>query len=145
MVNRNDHKKEFKNFIRNKGCRLTNERLALIAGIRRMHGHFNVDLLLSFLKKKRLSVSRDTIYRNLPILLEAGLIEQSFKTSRDTYYESAEPQTHHDHLVCRDCGKIVEFKEPEIEKTQQRVAEKYAFKLEYHCHQLVGVCKKCRT
>ncbi|MFA5168629.1 MAG: transcriptional repressor, partial [Candidatus Omnitrophota bacterium] len=61
-----------------------------------------------------------------------------------TYYESAKPQTHHDHLVCRECRKIVEFRDAAIEKAQQRVAEKYAFKLEYHCHQLIGVCKKCR-
>ncbi|MFA5391705.1 MAG: Fur family transcriptional regulator [Candidatus Omnitrophota bacterium] len=127
-----------------KGCRLTGERLRLVEGIKRQRGHFNVDLLLSSLKKEGLRVSRDTIYRNLPILLEAGLIEQSFKTSRDTYYESAKPQTHHDHLVCRECRKIVEFKDAAIEKAQQRVAEKYAFKLEYHCHQLIGVCKKCR-
>ncbi|MFA5169023.1 MAG: Fur family transcriptional regulator [Candidatus Omnitrophota bacterium] len=138
------NQKEFEGFIHGKGCRLTGERLRLVEGIKRQRGHFNVDLLLSSLKKEGLRVSRDTIYRNLPILLEAGLIEQSFKTSRDTYYESAKPQTHHDHLVCRECRKIVEFKDAAIEKAQQRVAEKYAFKLEYHCHQLIGVCKKCR-
>jgi Fe2+ or Zn2+ uptake regulation protein len=38
----------------------------------------------------------------------------------------------------------VEFKDPQIEKAQHRVAEKHRFKLEYHCHQLVGLCKKCR-
>lgn len=135
--------KEFEGFIRGKGCRLTGERLKLIQGIERQRGHFNVDILLSGLKKQGLKVSRDTVYRNLPILLEAGVVAQSFRTSRDTYYECARSKAHHDHLICRECGKVVEFKDSEIEKAQRRVAAKRSFKLEYHCHQLVGLCRKC--
>jgi len=135
---------EFEGFIRGKGCRLTGERLKLIEGIRRQRGHFNVDILLSCLKKQGLKVSRDTVYRNLPILLEAGVVAQSFRTSRDTYYECARSKAHHDHLICRGCEKVVEFKDAEIERAQRGVAEKHHFKLEYHCHQLVGLCKKCR-
>ncbi|MFH1208560.1 MAG: Fur family transcriptional regulator [Candidatus Omnitrophota bacterium] len=138
------NQKEFEDFIRDKGCRLTGERLKLIEGIRRQRGHFNVDILVSCLKKQGLKVSRDTVYRNLPILLEAGVVAQSFRTSRDTYYECGCAKAHHDHLICRECEKVVEFKDPQIEKAQRRVAEKHHFKLEYHCHQLVGLCKKCR-
>ena len=138
------NQKEFEGFIRGKGCRLTGERLRLIEGIKRQRGHFSVDILVSCLKKQGLKVSRDTVYRNLPILLEAGVIAQSFRTSRDNYYECARSKARHDHLVCRGCGKVVEFKDPAIEKAQKRVAQKNAFKLEYHCHQLVGLCKKCR-
>lgn len=134
----------FEGFIRGKGCRLTGERLELIEGIKRQRGHFNVDILLSCLKKQGRKVSRDTVYRNLPILLEAGVIEQSFKTSRDTYYEAARPNAHHDHLICRACGKVVEFKDSAIEKLQRRIAGKKGFELDYHCHQLIGRCKKCR-
>jgi Fur family transcriptional regulator, ferric uptake regulator len=138
------NQKEFEGFIRGKGCRLTGERLKLIEGIRRQRGHFNVDILVSCLRKQGLKVSRDTVYRNLPILLEAGVVAQSFRTSRDTYYECGCSKAHHDHLICRECEKVVEFKDPQIEKAQRRVAEKHRFKLEYHCHQLVGLCKKCR-
>ncbi len=136
--------KEFEGFIRGKGYRLTGGRLKLIEGIKRQRGHFNVDILVTCLKKQGLKISRDTVYRNLPILLEAGVIAQSFRTSRDTYYECARSKAHHDHLICRECGKVVEFKDAEIEKAQRRVAEKHCFKLEYHCHQLAGLCKKCR-
>lgn len=138
------NKKVFREFVRAKGCRLTSERLALMEGVKRQRGHFNVDILVSCLKKQGLKVSRDTVYRNLPILLEAGVIAQSFRTSRDTYYECACMKAHHDHLVCRECGSVVEFRDAGIEKAQQRVAKKNQFKLEYHAHQLIGVCKKCR-
>ena len=138
------NQKEFEGFIRGKGCRLTGERLKLIEGIKRQRGHFNVDILVSCLQKQGLKVSRDTVYRNLPILLEAGVIAQSFRTSRDTYYECGCSKAHHDHLICRACEKVVEFKDAEIEQAQRRVAEKHRFKLEHHCHQLVGLCKRCR-
>jgi len=137
-------RKQFEGFIREKGCRLTGERLKLIEGIKRQRGHFNVDILVSCLKKQGLKVSRDTVYRNLPILLEAGVIAQSFRTSRDTYYECGRSKAHHDHLICRKCERVVEFKDPEIEKAQSCVAATRGFKLEYHCHQLVGLCGKCR-
>ena len=142
MVKDREH---FEGFIRGKGFRLTDERLKLIDGIRRQRGHFNVDILVSRLKKKGLRVSRDTVYRNLPILLEAGVLAQSFRSSRDTYYECARSKAHHDHLICRGCEKIVEFKDAGIEQSQKRVAKVHSFKLDYHCHQLVGLCKKCRT
>ena len=138
------NQKQFEGFIRGKGCRLTGERLKLIEGIKRQRGHFNVDGLVACLKKQGLKVSRDTVYRNLPILLEAGVVAQSFRTSRDTYYECARSKAHHDHLICHACGGVVEFKDAVIERAQQRIAEKTHFKLEYHCHQLVGLCKKCR-
>lgn len=138
------HKEKFGTFVRNKGCRLTEERLKLFEGVRRQRGHFNVDGLVGRLGKEGLAVSRDTVYRNIPILLEAGILEQSFKTGRDTFYESAAQKKHHDHLLCRTCGKVVEFKDPAVEKLQQKIAGRNGFKLEYHCHQLVGLCKKCR-
>lgn len=138
------HQREFEGFIRGKGCRLTGERLKLIEGIKRQPGHFNVDSLVSCLKKQGLKVSRDTVYRNLPILLEAGVVAQSFRTSRDTYYECARSKAHHDHLICRACNRVAEFKDATIERAQQKVAGKRGFKLEYHCHQLVGLCAKCQ-
>lgn len=138
-------KQLFEKVIRGKGGRLTNERLTLLNGIKRQRGHFNVDELVRRLRKQGLRVSRDTIYRNIPILLEAGVIEQSFKTSRDTYYEAANQKKHHDHLYCRTCGKVVEFSDLMIEKLQKKIAERFEFKVEFHCHQLVGLCAKCRT
>lgn len=135
--------KQFEKFIKKKGCRLTEERLKLMEGIRRQRGHFNVDELIHRLRKQGFEVSRDTVYRNIPILIEAGVLEQSFKTSRDTFYESVHSKSHHDHLICRSCGRVIEFKDPEIEEMQKRIARKNAFKLEHHYHQLVGLCKKC--
>lgn len=137
-------REEFQEFLKRKGCRVTEERLRLLEGIQYKHGHFNADDLVTHFRKQGMKVSRDTIYRNIPILLEAGILEQSFKKSRDTFYESTRQKKHHDHILCRNCGKVVEFKDPSVEKMQRHIAAQRGFKLEYHCHQLVGLCKKCR-
>lgn len=134
----------FSDFLKQKSLRVTGERLRLFEGVSRQRGHFNVDGLVRRLQKEGLKVSRDTVYRNLPVLLEAGVIEQSFKTNRDTFYEAAVRKKHHDHLYCRTCNRVVEFSDPVIEELQKKIAERFDFKVEFHCHQLVGVCKKCR-
>ena len=135
---------QFKKFLKGKVLKFTKERHALFDGIKRQKGHFSVDILVFQLKQKGFKVSRDTVYRNIPLLLESGVIRQSFRTGRDTMYELADGRTHHDHLLCRKCGKIEEFIVPVIEKVQEKVAKDKGFALEYHCHHLVGVCKKCR-
>ncbi|HOE69324.1 MAG TPA: Fur family transcriptional regulator [Candidatus Omnitrophota bacterium] len=134
----------FSDFLKQKNLRVTGERLKLLRGVSRQRGHFNVDGLVRRLQKEGLKVSRDTVYRNLPILLDAGVIEQSFKTSRDTFYEAAEPKKHHDHLYCRNCEGVVEFRDPVIEKLQEKIAKRAGFKVEFHCHQIMGLCKKCQ-
>lgn len=134
----------FEDFVRGKGLRLTGERLALMDGVKRQRGHFNVDQLVTRLRREGCRVSRDMIYRNIPLLLEAGILEQSFKTSRDTFYESVQHKKHHDHLICRRCSKVIEFQDDEIERAQKRISDQNGFQLDYHCHQLVGLCKKCQ-
>lgn len=135
---------EFETFLKEKGLKMTRERLALYEGVLEQKGHFNVDILVQRLKENGYKISRDTVYRNLPVFLESGILRQSFRTSRDTIYELAAGKPHHDHMLCRKCGRITEFVDPSIEKIQETVAQKNGFKLEYHCHQLVGVCSACQ-
>jgi Fur family ferric uptake transcriptional regulator len=135
---------KFRSFLKNKGLKLTRERLALFDGIETQAGHFSVDALVQNLKQRGYKISRDTVYRNLSILLEFGLMIQSFKTGRDTIYESGERSGHHDHLLCRKCGMVKEFVSKYVEIQQNNIAKKYNFKLESHFHQLIGLCSKCK-
>ena len=73
-----------------------------------------------------------------------NLSNQALSDIGITRYEIAKPDSHHDHLVCLDCGKIVEICDPRIEKLQREMAEKYGFKLRGHVHNLYGICKDCR-
>ena len=136
-------RKAFEGFIRGRGCRLTGERLKLIDGIKRQRGHFNVDVLVSSLRKKGLKVSRDTVYRNLPVLLEAGMLQKSAGDSKREYFENMKAKGHHDHMVCVRCGAIVEFRSEAFEALQQKLCEKFRCKLIYHDHRLFVECRQC--
>lgn len=141
---KSSQKNDFFLFLKKRGYRVTAERLRLFDGVKRQRGHFNIESLVRRLQEVGFKISRDTVYRNIPILLEFGVIEQSFKTNRDTIYEVAHPKNQHDHILCRRCGRVIEFKDSGIEKLRQMIARRTGFKLEYHCHQLVGLCAKCQ-
>ena len=137
--------KTFEKLLHKKKLKLTKERLAILSGVFTEKGHFSIETLVYRLKQKGKKVSRDTVYRNLPLLLEAGILRTSFQNKRDTYYEVADQVHHHDHIVCRKCGKVAEFASPTIERIQEQIVKKMGFKMEFHMHQLIGLCSKCRA
>jgi Fur family transcriptional regulator, ferric uptake regulator len=130
-----------------KGGRLTSERMTLLQIICNTDGHFSPEDLHEALGKQGFRVSLTTIYRNLSLLVEAGIIRRT--DWRDTgrlsraYYEKIWGRGHHDHLVCSRCGRRVEFSYPAIDLLQDAVAKDYGFTLERHCLELIGVCPEC--
>ncbi len=139
-----DKTKTFEMLLHKKDLKLTKERLAMLSGVLSEKGHFSIETLVYRLKQKGKKVSRDTVYRNLPLLLETGILRTSFQNKRDTFYEVADQVHHHDHIVCRKCGKVAEFASPTIERIQEQIVKKMGFKMEFHLHQLIGLCQKCR-
>lgn len=109
-------------------------------------GHFSVEDLASDLrdgtpKKKPHSA---TVYRVLPILVEAGLVQETLVTRGEgTYYERAFEREHHDHLICTSCGTVVEFHSEAIEELQTDLATSFGFRLVDHVHELLGLCAGC--
>lgn len=93
-------------------------------------------------------ISLTTVYRNLPLLIEAGIIRRAClseeKKGGGTSYEHIWGQEHHDHLVCAHCGLRVEFSYPAIDVLQEAVARSYGFKLERHHLELIGCCPDCQ-
>ena len=86
-----------------------------------------------------------TVYRTLKLLTECGVaFERKFGDGL-TRFELADDESHHDHLICVDCSKIVEFEEPEIEGLQARVAARYGFMLKSHKHEMYGSCADCQA
>lgn len=79
-----------------------------------------------------------TVYRTLKLLVEAGLASPTRFGDNQTRYEPEIPGEHHDHLVCTDCGAVLEFEEPAIERLQDEVARRYGFTLTDHKMVLYG-------
>ena len=138
----------FNNILKTKGGRLTNERKSLLKIICNTNGHFQPEQVAEKLKNEGLKISLPTIYRNLSLLLKAGIIQRAEvrpgKQSGGTYYEHVWGRVHHDHLICSQCGHRVEFSYSAIDVLQDEVARQYGFKLEQHHLELIGTCPECR-
>lgn len=134
----------FKQLLDAKGLKLTHERQQLLEEILKIKNHFDADGLYELLKDKGLRISRDTVYRTLPLLLECGVVQKSVGDGRREYFERVGAKGHHDHMVCIQCSRIIEFKNDEIEQIQDTVCQQHGFRLIFHDHRLFGYCRECQ-
>jgi len=76
-------------------------------------------------------------------LVESGLIVETLRCQGKVSYEQIFKHKHHGHLVCIKCGRVIEFRQEEIEKLQNAVCEKYNFKAVEHKLGIRGYCRRC--
>ena len=80
----------------------------------------------------------------MKLLVECGLADERQFDDTVTRFERAHHDSHHDHLICLECKRIVEFEDDEIERLQVAAAGRHGFKLMSHKHELYGICDKCQ-
>lgn len=135
----------FREVLHRRSLRITPVREAILHAVLQQPGHFDVRELVRELQDSGIrEASVATVYRALPLLVEAGIIQQTLVSGSKPQYESTFEREHHDHLVCRDCGKVVEFHYEAFEILQKELAAKYDFELTAHFHELIGRCGACR-
>ncbi len=134
----------FRTFLRGKSLRATSVREAIVKAVLMRKGHFHIEDLVRDLRARGVDASRATVYRALPLLVESGLIQPTVLSGKGHNYETAVGLPHHDHLVCSECDKVVEFQFEAFEILQREVAAKYGFELKSHFHELIGICAECR-
>jgi Fur family ferric uptake transcriptional regulator len=127
-----------------KGLRSTDQRRLIVETFFRAENHVSIEELLAQVREKDPRVGYATVYRTLKLLTECGVANERRFGDGLTRYELADDATHHDHLICLECGEITEFEEPRIEELQDRIARKYGFELRSHKHELYGRCAKCQ-
>ena len=103
--------------------------------------HLTAEDVYRNLLNEELDIGLATVYRVLTQFEQAGLLTRSSFESGKAVFELNEG-THHDHLVCLDCGIVEEFFDPEIEKRQQMIANERGFKLQEHALAMYGTCTK---
>jgi Fur family ferric uptake transcriptional regulator len=138
-------KERFSEFLKERGLKFTLERKAILAAIFSFHKHFDIEELYEKLRKQGEHLSRATIYRTLPLLIESDLINETLRCQGRISYEHTFGHKHHDHMVCIKCGRIIEFRSEEIEKLQEGMCKKYGFKPLEHRLGIKGYCKSCQT
>jgi len=139
-------KEIFKQFCKENAMRYTPERGLIIDEIYRTHAHFDVDSLFLRIRNKhpKIKLARGSIYRTVPHLINAGLLRESLTEEGRICYEHTLGHTHHDHLKCIHCGKILEFYDEAIDQKQIQLCKKRKFKMTSHLHVIYGYCSNCK-
>ncbi len=139
----NKAEKKFREHLKREGLKSTPERMVILREVLSAKKHFNADELYESIHKHNKKVSRATVYRTIPLLVECGLIIETLRCQGRVSYERTFGFEHHDHMVCLGCGKIIEFKDDRLEELQTQICERYEFKQVEHRLGIRGYCKEC--
>ena len=124
-----------------KGVKLTDQRKIIAKVMSESNDHPDVDELYNRVSKIDPKISIATVYRTVKLFEESGILaKHDFKGGKARYEELNEG--HHDHLIDVKSGEIIEFVDEEIEKLQEKIADKYGYRLVDHKLELYGVKKK---
>ena len=136
-------KDKFRTYLLTQGLKSTRQREFILEEFLSAGSHLSTEDLYLRLRKKNPRIGYATVHRTLKLFAECGIAEQRHFGDGQARYEACSHDEHHDHLICTECGKIVEFEDSRIEKLQDEVAQKHGFKIERHRLELYGRCPDC--
>ncbi len=137
-------KDNFTKYLKSGSYRITPERFVILEAVMNYDGHFDADELFFQVKTSGQKVSRATVYNTLDLLQDCGLISKYRFGENHSRYEKAFGRPHHHHLICLECGDIIEFVNDRIEKIQKEVSNENKFKVQTSTLQIFGICSKCQ-
>jgi Fur family transcriptional regulator, ferric uptake regulator len=134
----------FLKHIQKQGLNRTAQRDLILDVFLQTEGHVSGEDLYRLVREKDPSVGQTTVYRTLRLLTDAGLAREVRFGDGRAHYEHHYKHQHHDHMICKECGKIIEFYSPELEAIQDAMAAKHRFELTSHLLRMIGICADCR-
>ena len=134
----------FLKHIQKQGLKRTAQRDLILDVFLRTEGHVSGEDLYRLVRAEDPTVGQTTVYRTLRLLTDAGLAREVRFGDGRAHYEHNYKHEHHDHMICMQCGKSIEFYIPEIETLQDEASEQLGFKVLDHKLQIYGLCGDCR-
>jgi Fur family ferric uptake transcriptional regulator len=136
-------RQRFMDFLAQKRLRITAQRQAIVETVFSTKEHFTAEELLRWSQRRDKSVSRATVYRTLPLLTESGLVrEMDFGKDHKVYDPNYAERPRHNHIICQDCDKIVEFESPKIERIENEISRRLGFSVNTHRLQITANCQE---
>jgi Fur family ferric uptake transcriptional regulator len=134
----------FRDFIKRKRLRVTSEREVVLQEIMHYREHFDADMIHLRLRQQKVKISKSSIYRTIPLLLECGLIQESFYRNGRLLYEHVFGQGHHCHMRCLTCADVVEYCLDDLRLVEEKLGRMYDFDVRGHRLEVYGYCPACR-
>src|SRR5256712_6798776 len=134
----------FLKHIQKQGLKRTSQRDLILDVFLRTEKHLSSEDLYRLVRELDPNIGQTTVYRTLKLLTEAGLAREVRFGDGRTHYEHHYKHQHHDHMICSECGRIIEFFSAELEALQDAMAAKHRFLVTQHLLRIIGVCAECR-
>ena len=132
-----NHIDQLKNILKTEGLRHTKQRQQVWDEIRISSEHRDAEeIYIAINKNKGLKVSRATVYRTIDVLVKNNLVRKMELGDGRALYEHKIDDGHHDHIICVETGKIIEFYNEDLEILQENIVKKHGYELVRHVHQL---------
>jgi Fur family ferric uptake transcriptional regulator len=133
------------NALRKKHYKITPQRRIIIGVIIDSHGHLTPSAIHKRALREDNSIGLVTIYRTIEILTKLGLICEMHTGEICRSYTMRRPSEHHHHLICSDCGRVIDFTDCNLDKLERRLTQENHFKIESHLLEFLGQCRECRS
>ncbi|MEP7269906.1 MAG: transcriptional repressor [Acidobacteriota bacterium] len=137
-------KEIFFDHLKTAGLKRTNQRELILDVFLETEGHSSAEEMHQLIKVRDPHVGFTTVYRTLKLLAECGLAREERLGDGRTRYEHLYNHQHHDHLICTECGLLIEFFSEVIENKQDEIALHYDFQPTRHSLRIFGVCHECQ-
>ncbi len=133
----------FLKYLREHHIRYTRPRRLILRAVLAIDEYFEAEQLLAELRQAGHRVGKATVYRTLPLLVDCGILRRVRFSDTQTHYACSFLEDPPDHMVCRRCGRIVEFSSAETLALREKVARAHGFKPLSHRFQVSGWCEGC--
>jgi len=135
----------FGRYLREQGLPVTQQREAVAEVVFASDEHLSVDDIESRLREEGDRIGKATIYRTLDLLVRSKLVaEHDFGEGFKRYEHRLSRQPEHEHLICTECGDVLEFRSREINQIESRIKEQYGFRPVRHKLEIYGLCRSCQ-
>ena len=135
---------QINNTFRQRGYKLTPQRRAVIASISKSNEHLTPAEIHERLQAEHPGIGLVTVYRTLEILDELGLICETRAGGACRSYMVRSESAHHHHLICSECGSVVDFTDCELEELEKQLTAKTRYAITGHLLEFTGVCRNCQ-
>lgn len=132
---------DFKEFLRDGKHRITPERFEVLDFAMKSGNHFTADELYLKMKQANSNISRATVYNSLELIVKSEMLVKRNFGENKTFYESSYNKENHVHLVCSECGNIIESDDIQIEELVKLISKKNNFVAESFQFNILGKCK----
>ena len=136
--------KKIEHTLRQNGYKVTAQRRAIINAILNIHEHLAPGAIYEKVSQEYPGIGLVTIYRTLEILAGLGLICEMHIGGNCRSYLMRRPSEHHHHLICSDCGTVIDFTDCDLGELERRLSKDTRFRIDGHLLEFVGQCLKCR-